>query len=84
VSRQDIENAVVQEGSKVFSREEESVGEVHQLTFDQQTGALTHIVVRRGFIFAKDTELPASMIASVGDGAVTLSVSAAEARDAMA
>ncbi|MGH2346552.1 MAG: PRC-barrel domain-containing protein [Chloroflexota bacterium] len=83
-SRQDLENAVVQEGSKVFSREEEPVGEVHQLTFDQQTGALTHIVVRRGFIFAKDTELPASIIASVRDGAVTLSVSAAEVRDAMA
>lgn len=82
--RQDIENAVIQEGSKVFSREEEQVGEVHQLNFDQHTGVLTHIVVRRGFIFTKDTELPASMIAGVRDGAVTLSISAAEARDAMA
>jgi uncharacterized protein YrrD len=82
--RQDLENAVIQEGSKVVSREEEHVGEVHQLRFNQQTGALTHIVVRRGFIFTKDTELPASMIASVRDGAVTLSVSAAEVKSAMA
>ncbi|MGH2391766.1 MAG: PRC-barrel domain-containing protein, partial [Chloroflexota bacterium] len=83
-SRQDLENAVVQEGSKVFSREEEPVGEIHQLTFDRQTGALTHIVVRRGFILSKDAELPASLIASVRDSAVTLSISAAEVRDAMA
>jgi uncharacterized protein YrrD len=82
--RQDLENAVIQEGSTVVSREEEQVGAVHQLRFNQQTGALTHIVVRRGFIFTKDTELPASMIASVRDGAVTLSVSAAEAKGAMA
>ena len=82
--RQDLENAVIQEGSKVFSREEEHVGAVHQLCFDQRTGALTHIVVRRGFIFTKDTELPASTIAAVRDGAVTLSVSAAEAKGAMA
>jgi sporulation protein YlmC with PRC-barrel domain len=82
--RQDLENAVIQEGSKVFSREGEQIGEVHQLNFNQQTGALTHLVVRRGFIFTTDTELPASMIARVDDGAVTLSVSAAEAKGAMA
>ncbi|HVC83294.1 MAG TPA: PRC-barrel domain-containing protein [Chloroflexota bacterium] len=82
--RQDMENAVIQEGSKVFSREGDQVGEVHQLNFDQHTGALTHLVVRRGFLFPKDTELPAALIAGVGDGAVTLSVSAAEARDALA
>jgi sporulation protein YlmC with PRC-barrel domain len=82
--RQDLENAVIQEGSTVLSREGEQIGEVHQLNFDQQTGALTHLVVRRGFIFTTDTELPASMIARVDDGAVTLSVSAAEAKSAMA
>lgn len=82
--RQDIENAVSQEGSKVFSREGEPVGEVHQLNFDRHTGALTHIVVRRGFLFPKDTELPAALISGVGDGAVTLSVSAAKIRETMA
>jgi uncharacterized protein YrrD len=82
--RQDLENAVIQEGSKVVSREEEHIGEVHQLRFNQQTGALTHIVVRWGFIFTMDTELLATMIASVRDGAVTLSVSAAEVKSAMA
>ncbi len=81
--RQDLDNAVVQEGSRVFSRDGDHIGDVRQLSFDQQTGALTHIVVRRGFFFAKDTELPASMIASVGDGTVTLSVGSAEASGVM-
>lgn len=81
--QQDLANAVIQEGSTVFSREGDKVGDVHQLTFDQQTSALTRIVVRKGFIFTKDTELPASMIGSVRDGAVTLSVSADEVTGAM-
>jgi len=82
--RQDLENAVIQEGSTVFSREGDKVGEVHQLTFDQQTGELARIVVRKGFIFTKDTELPASLIGGVSDGAVTLSLSAGEVTDAVA
>ncbi|MGH2346796.1 MAG: hypothetical protein ACRDG4_16340 [Chloroflexota bacterium] len=48
------------------------MGELHQLHFDQRTGELTHIAVRRGFLFTKDTELPASAIREVDNGAVVL------------
>ncbi len=82
--RQDLENAVVQEGSVVLGHDGEQVGEVHQLTFDEQTGVLTHIVVRKGFLFTKDTELPASLIGGVSDGVVTLSAATEEVKSAMA
>lgn len=81
--RQDLENAVVQEGSKVLSRDGEEVGKVHQLNFDPQSGKLTGIVVRRGILFAKETELPASLVSGVGDGVVTLSVNADEVKNRM-
>lgn len=78
--RQDLENAVVDEGSTVMSRDEKKVGEVHQLAFDPATGLLTHIVVRKGFLFTKDMKLPAALIASVDDGVIYLAVDAADPR----
>jgi len=78
--RQDLENAVIDQGSTVLSRDEQKVGEVHQLAFDPSSGLLTHIVVRKGFLFARETELPASLIAEVDDGVVYLAVDAADQR----
>lgn len=78
--REDLENAVIDEGSAVMSRDEQKVGEVHRLTFDPASGMLTHVVVRKGFIFSKDTELPASLIADVDDGVIYLSIDADDQR----
>ena len=49
-------------------------GEVHRLVFDPATGRPTVLVVRKGFLFTQDVELPAGLIASVGDGVVYLDV----------
>jgi uncharacterized protein YrrD len=78
--RQNLENAVVGEGSDVLSKDGEMLGQIHRLTFDEDTGRLIGIVVRQGLIFTEDVELPASLVASVDDGMIYLTLNAAEAQ----
>jgi hypothetical protein len=75
--RQDLDNAVIGEGSDVRSRDGQKVGTLHRLAFDPEKGHLTRFVVRSGFIFTEDTELPAALIASVDDGVIFLATDAA-------
>jgi sporulation protein YlmC with PRC-barrel domain len=72
--RQDLENAVVGEGSNVVDRDGEKVGEVARLVFDPDDNRLTRFAVRMGFIFTEEKELPASVITSVDDGVIYLKV----------
>lgn len=76
---QDLENAVIDKGSAVLGRDGEKVGTVHELAFDPTTSALTGLVVHKGLIMGKDTEIPASLIDKVDDGVVYLKVDAREA-----
>ncbi|HEV8633701.1 MAG TPA: PRC-barrel domain-containing protein, partial [Chloroflexota bacterium] len=76
----DLENEVIGQGSTVKSRDGEKVGEVHRLTFDPETGQLTGLVVRRGFLLTEDVELPASLVASVGDEVIYLNLDASGLR----
>jgi len=69
---QDLSNAVIEEGSDVRSREGEKVGEVHQLVFDPASGQPTMLVIRKGFLFTEDIEVPSGLISSVDDGVVYL------------
>ena len=71
---QDLSNAIVQEGSTVKSRDGEKLGEVHRLVFDPQTGRPTMLVIRKGFLFTEDVEIPAGLISSVDDDVVYLDV----------
>ncbi|HLK57918.1 MAG TPA: PRC-barrel domain-containing protein [Chthonomonadaceae bacterium] len=66
------ENAVLSAGDDVFSKDGEKVGEVHRVAFDSATGRPTHLVIRRGWLFHEDKEIPADSIASISDGTVTL------------
>lgn len=70
--QQDLANAVIDEGSEVRSRDGEKVGSVHRIVFDPANGRPSAIVVRKGFLFTEDVELPASLISSAGDGVVYL------------
>jgi uncharacterized protein YrrD len=70
--RQDLDNAVIAEGSDVIGRDGKKLGEAHQLFFDIESGLLTHFIVRKGFLVGKDHDLPASLIASVDDGVLYL------------
>jgi uncharacterized protein YrrD len=69
---QDLSNAVIKEGSDVRSRDGEKVGEVHQIVFDAATGRPTMLVIRKGFLFTEDVEIPAGLISSVDDDRVYL------------
>lgn len=69
---QDLGNSVIEAGSTVRSRDGEKVGEVHRIDFDPQTARPTRLVVRKGFLFTDDVEVPVNLISSVGDGVVYL------------
>jgi uncharacterized protein YrrD len=77
-----LENAVIAAGSDVFSREGDKVGEVDNITFDTETGHPITLVISRGFFLREELALPATVIASVDDGAVTLSISKAQLQTA--
>lgn len=72
--QQDLGNAVIKAGSDVRSRDGEKLGEVHHLVFDPQTGRPTALVIRKGFLFTEDIEVPASLISSADDDRVYLDV----------
>jgi sporulation protein YlmC with PRC-barrel domain len=70
----DQENAVIKAGDKVMAMDGQTVGEVADVLFDAETGRAVRIVVRQGFLFTEDVELPGEMIADVDDGVVYLNV----------
>lgn len=76
--QQDLENAVIAEGSSVIDRDGKEVGSAHDLTFDPASGRLAHLVIREGLIFSKNVSVPASLISRVADGVIYLKVKAAE------
>jgi uncharacterized protein YrrD len=78
--RQDLENAVVGEGSAIKSRDGQTVGELDRLVFDADSGEVVGFVVRRGFIFTKTIQLPASLIDGADDGVLHLNATADELR----
>ena len=74
--RQDRDNAVLQDGSMVMSRDEQQVGTVQQLVFDTESGQVSHLRVRRGFLFAETFDLPVGLIARVDDDIIHLTAAA--------
>ena len=74
--RQDRDNAVIQDGSMVVSRDEQQVGTVQQLVFDTESGQLSHLRVRRGFLFAETFDLPVGLIARMDDDIIHLTAAA--------
>jgi sporulation protein YlmC with PRC-barrel domain len=71
---QDMENAVIVSGSAILSRDGEKVGELARLTFSENDGRLHSLVIRHGFLFPKEVELPGSLVDSAGDGVLYLNV----------
>jgi uncharacterized protein YrrD len=58
----------------VRSRGGEKLGEVHRLVFDVETARPTMLVIRKGFLFTEDVEVPVGLISSVDDDVVYLDV----------
>jgi uncharacterized protein YrrD len=51
-------------------RPHEKIGEVERLVFDEESGAAVALVIRRGFVFTKDVELPVAYVVEVVAGIV--------------
>ncbi|MHB8620677.1 MAG: PRC-barrel domain-containing protein [Chloroflexota bacterium] len=70
----DLENATVDRGSEVVTRDGEKIGEVANLVVDEVTKRASRLVVRRGILFTEDVELPGPWIESFDDHSVMLRV----------
>ena len=66
-------------GMHVYSSDGHKVGDVEGVEIDDVSKRITRIIVRRGFLFEKETDIPASMIRSVSDR-VTLSADSGAAQ----
>ena len=56
-------------------------GEVHRVTFDSATARPTSLVVRKGWLFHEDKEIPAGAISTIAEGAVTLNMDKSELKN---
>ncbi|MGD9889977.1 MAG: universal stress protein [Dehalococcoidia bacterium] len=78
ITPDDMVRPEVSSGTTVLDNAGEKIGEVHEMSFAADGGAPTRLVVRSGFIFHHDTEIPASMIAEISDDGVMLNVAKAD------
>lgn len=74
VRQEDRQNAVVGEGAEVLAKDGEKVGSVQNVLVDTTTRRPARVVLRRGFLFTEDVELPGEWVASFDDERVTLNV----------
>jgi len=51
----------------VFTTDNEQVGKIDRVVLDPKTKEVTHIVIRKGFIFTENKVLPISLVASGGE-----------------
>ena len=64
----------------VYDRKGRRIGDVEAAEIDPASGRITRVLVRRGFLFATETAIPASLIESVSDARVALGVDADEVK----
>jgi uncharacterized protein YrrD len=60
------------QGSPVYSADGKDVGRVDRVVLNPKTKEVTHIVVRKGFLFLEDKIVPLSLIASSTEDGVSL------------
>lgn len=64
---QDPSEPAIKEGMDVYSSDGHKVGDVSGVSVDTDTGRVTAVTVKHGFLFSKEeVTIPASMIARVG------------------
>lgn len=67
-------------GTAVYDSTGQHIGDVARAEVEPVSARVTRVLVGAGRLFATTTALPASVIASIGDGRITLGVSASAAR----
>jgi uncharacterized protein YrrD len=75
-----VKEPAIKKATPVYDSEGQRIGEVESVGVDLATGRITRVIVERGRLFHRDTAVPASLIASVTDDRVTLSVPADRVR----
>jgi len=78
ISPDDMARPAVSPGMAVLDSDGEKVGEVDDMDFASDTGRPTRLILRRGFIFHSETEIPVSMIQDISDDGVMLNVTKAQ------
>jgi uncharacterized protein YrrD len=78
ISPDDMVRPTVSPGTPILDSDGEEVGHVHDMDFAADTGAPTRLVLRKGFIFKEETEIPVSMIQDISDDGVMLNVTKAQ------
>ena len=66
-ARREPEEPDIATGMPVIDTNGQRVGDVEAVEIDEATGRITCLRVRHGFLFAKETSIPASMIRAVTD-----------------
>src|SRR5690349_15729013 len=61
-----------QNGAKVMNAKGETVGHVDRVVLDPRTKEITHIVVRKGFLFTNDRVVPVRYISDTNPDRVML------------
>jgi len=60
------------ENATVYTLDDKKVGEVERVVLDPQTKEITHLVVRKGFLFTEDKVVPIDMVNSTAEDRITL------------
>jgi uncharacterized protein YrrD len=66
-------NMQIREGAPVFTADGEQIGTIYRVVVEPHTKAVTHLVVRKGFLFLEDKVVPLSLVESATEDNVTLS-----------
>ncbi len=69
------------QGTKVYTYDGKDVGSVDRVVLNPKTKEVTHIVVRKGFLFSEDKIVPLSLVASATDESVKLRQDAGKLND---
>ena len=64
----------VSPGTPVLDADGEKIGEVHEFAATADTGVVTRLTVRSGFIFKQETEIPVEWVSEISDDGILLHV----------
>ncbi len=62
------------QGASIFTADGKEVGHIDRVVIDPKTKEVTHIVIRKGFLFVKDKVVPIDLIAAGQEGRITLHI----------
>jgi uncharacterized protein YrrD len=71
----------LKKGARVYSAQNDNVGEIDRVVIQPDTGEVTHIVVRKGTFFREDKVVPYGLIAAATEDRLTLRENAGDLKD---